>query len=338
SGADLPRLAAPAWLDAETARAAGVLDLPAITEEHDLAVETPPDVDDAVTWLTAVGPQPSALVVRDLDLAGDLRVLLDGMLGDRGLRAALLAPSSYAAWWLGVHGALGLPASEYALPGDLDGLYAAPPALPEDVLRALGVRTSAEQVVGDAAGAGDLLDRLGSTDAEVSGERARSLYVRLARRWAGSQDAPEPPLTVRTAFGAVAAAADVVVVDAPDLLPLLAGRAPVVVPASDAGAVADLLDVDLLSELHGPPAADGVESPVPPAFPVRLASYRRCASLLQDGVEIPWRWYDGVLWATDAGLADGLAWAAGRWSDRHLLRVAAAGGDMARATLETALE
>lgn len=338
AGADLPRLAAPPWLDVETARAAGVLDVPVVVEVVDVSVETPPDVDGAVAWLTAVGPQASAVVVRDLDLAADPRVLLDGMLADRGLRAALLAPSSYAGWWLGTHAALGLPASEYALPGDLDGLYAVPPALPEDVLRALGVWTSAEQVVADPAGAGDLLDRIGSTDAQLSGERARSLYVRLARRWAGSADAPEPPLTVRSALGSVAVAADAVVVDAPDLLPLLGRRVPVVVPAGHAEAVADLLDLDLLSDLHGPPDADGTEVPVPQELPVALASYQHCSTLVQDGVEILWRWYDGILWATDAGLADGLAWASGRWSERHLLRVLAAGGDIERATLEAALD
>jgi hypothetical protein len=340
SGADLPRLAAPEWLDTETACAAGVLDLPAVVEEQDLSVETPPDVDDAVAWLATVGPQQSAVLVRDLDLASDLPVLLDGMLGDRALRAALLAPSSYAAWWLGAHGALELPASEYALLGDLDGLYAPAPRLPADVLRALGVWESSDQVVADAAGSADLLDRLGSTDALVCGERARSLYVALARRWAGSADAPDPPLTVRTSFGAVAAAADAVVVDAPDLLPLLAGSAPLVVPAADAEAVADLLDLDLLSERHGPPVGDGADTAVPQAFSawVQVTSYRRCTALVQDGIEIPWRWYDGVLWATDAGLADGLAWASGRWADRHLLRAVAAGGDVDRATLEAALD
>lgn len=338
-GADLPRLAAPDWLDAETACAAGVLDRPAVVEMHDLSADDPPDLDDAAGWLEEVGPQPSAQVVRDLDLAADPRQLLDGMLGDRDLRAALLAPSSYAAWWLGRHGALGLPAAELALPGDLDGLYAVPPDLPADVLRALGVVSSAAELVGDPAKAGDLLDRLGSAESAVTAERARGLYVRLARRWAGDEEAPDPPLTVRSADGHVAARADAVVVDAPDLLPLLAGRAPLAVPAGDAAAVADLLDLDLLSELYGAPSGDGVETPVPqPLSGFGPSTYLRCGSLVQDGTVLPWRWYDGVLWATDTGLADGVAWASGRWADRHVLRVAAAGGDLRTARLEAALE
>lgn len=341
AGADLPRLVAPDWMDDETARAAGVLDLPAVVEESDLDLDSPPDVDDAVAWLTAVGPQPAAVLVRDLDLAADLPVLLDGMLGDRALRAALLAPSSYAAWWLGTHGALGLPASEYAMPGDLDGLYETPPDLPADVLRALGVWSTAAQVLTDSAATGDLLDRLGSTDAHVSGERARSLYVEAARAWSGSPEAPEPPLTVRSALGTVAAARDAVLVDAPDLLPLVRDRAAVVVPPAEAASVADLLDVDLLSETcSAPPAATSSTAPVPPAFSglTTLTSYQRCRSIRQDGVDLPWRWYDGVLLATDTGLADGLAWASGRWRDRHVFRAAAGGGDVSRAILEAALD
>ncbi len=38
-----------------------------------------------------------------------------------------------------------------------------------------------------------------------------------------------------------------------------------------------------------------------------------------DGIELPWRCFDGEIHAAPPGLASALAWQAGRWPLRHLL-------------------
>ncbi len=328
AGADLPRLAAPSWLEAETACLAGVLDLPGVE-----VADVPAD------WPALLGAPPvEVTVLRDLELATDLPVLLAGLAADRTRRRVLVDAPSYSAWWLGTHGALGLSAGEYALPGDLDGLYAVPPAYDLELLRALGVRTRLADVLADPEATGDLLDRLGDADRAVTAARARAIYLAAAERWSGDEDAPDPPLAVRDSLGAVSPRA--VVVDVPDLLPLLGDRAPLVVPVRRARAVADLLDLDLLTGGVGAPEHDGLETAVPQRFsalvPDAPAAYRRCTKLVQDGVALPWRWYAGTLYATDEGLAAGIAWAAGAWPSRHLL--AADPADLPRLLLEAGLD
>jgi hypothetical protein len=55
-------------------------------------------------------------------------------------------------------------------------------------------------------------------------------------------------------------------------------------------------------------------------LPEAPATYHEHDSLTVDGADVPWRYADGELHAaTVEGLAHGLAWAAGRWQDRHLL-------------------
>jgi hypothetical protein len=327
AGADLPRLDPPAWLEERTARAAGVLDAPTV-----LTAEPPAD------WPFEVRPAETTLL-SDLDLAEDLPALLAGLAADRELRSALLS-APYSCWWLGEHGALGQRAAELALPGDLDGLYDPPLGLDRPLLVALGVRTCLEDVLADAEATGDLLDRVGDAERTVGGARARAVYAAAAAAWSGRDDAPDPPLAVRGASGEVAPSARAVVVDAPDLLPLLRGRLPVVVGTAAARDVAELLDLDLLSQTAGPLEHDGVDTVVPPDLFALLvaapARYRRCTRLTVEGVALPWRWAGGALYATEPGLPAGLAWAAGEWGARHLL--AAAPADRARLALEHALD
>jgi hypothetical protein len=93
--------------------------------------------------------------------------------------------------------------------------------------------------------------------------------------------------------------------------------------------------VPLVSEeIAGRVSAPGRRLAVPAiareVLPGALESYEAHETLLVDGVRAPWRYADGVLHAEGgaeapaspqarAGLASGLAWAAGQWPARHLL-------------------
>jgi hypothetical protein len=89
--------------------------------------------------------------------------------------------------------------------------------------------------------------------------------------------------------------------------------------------VAELLDLPLASEeVPGIIESAGERRPVPDIVPDVLTgapgTYREHDSLTVDGTDVPWRYAAGeVHAATVEGLAYGLAWAAGRWQDRHLL-------------------
>jgi len=123
----------------------------------------------------------------------------------------------------------------------------------------------------------------------------------------------------------VADAADVLVLDAPDLWPLVAARPLVLAPYRHATRLADLLDLPLAAEeVPGAVESAGERRPVPAmvteVLPSAPATYVEHDSLVVDGTDLPWRYLDGELHAATAeGLAHGLAWAAGRWQDRHLL-------------------
>ena len=106
------------------------------------------------------------------------------------------------------------------------------------------------------------------------------------------------------------------VLDSPDLYPLVAGHPLVLAPYDLALVLSELLDVAVASE-----QADGrVETaaerrPVPglvhAVLPDAPESYLAHDKLVVDGVPVPWRCTDGeVHAATPAGLACGLAWAA----------------------------
>lgn len=350
AGADLDRLAVPAWLDHDTAVALGVIDGPALLRAYDVPVEPAAhpepgaepailDLDGAEEWLgRCAGAGPMAdlaevVALRDLDTVGDLGILLSGIAADRSLRAAVVtAPApgapSYTAWWLSRQRVFdGRTPPECALPGaeGLSGLYAEAPALDAELLRALGVRTGLDDVLADAEATGDLLDRLGDSERSVGRAQARAAYTRAAVAWADRlEQAPEPPLAVR-AVGADGApgcvpAERAVVVDAPDLLSwvLGAGHSVLPTPMSVAPGLAALLDLPLASELDVPAVSGGRSTPVPQGLLDVVGSgpdtYRLHAEL-----GAPWRWVGGELHATAAGLPHGLAWASGRWELRHVL-------------------
>jgi hypothetical protein len=95
-------------------------------------------------------------------------------------------------------------------------------------------------------------------------------------------------------------------------------------PAAAAEALADALDLRLLDDGEPPVATDPSEVPTPAAVlalvPGTPASYVECEDLSVDGVPVEW-WVSGsrVYAATTAGLARGLAQAAGRWDTRAML-------------------
>ncbi len=337
---------------AETLAAAGVLATFGLLTAPDVPLDAPDlDLDQADEWAAdttarlpgGVPPiAPEVLAVRDLELVDPARwPRALGMLAEPPLRAALVEPTrvllasgrtadvpSYTAWWLRRHPVLGgrEPASLRAAGSDplLAGLYDEA-ELPGDaeVARALGVRTSLAGLLAEPGGADELLDRLADPGRPVSRAQLRALFAALAD--VPEAEAPDRVRAVRGAEVVVADARDALVLDAPDLWPLAAGDPLVLAPFDRAARLADLLDLALVSEEF--PArveSEPRERPVPEIAAALLPGapgiYYEHDRLVVDGVPVPWRYADGAVHADGPdGLARGLAWAAGRWSARHLL-------------------
>jgi hypothetical protein len=286
------------------------------------------------------------VAVRDLDLvAEDAWPRALELLGEPALRPAVVEPaivlladgrrvdvSPYTAWWLRQHPVVDRQRpTDLRLPGDerLDGLYSeASGALPAWLTRALGVRGTLEELLAEPGGPDQLLARLADPARPVRRSQLREVYRTLA---AVPPELVTPPDQVRAVVDGVvvvAAAADVVVVDAPDLLPLLGRRPLVVVPWRLASDLAEVLAAKLASSaVAGRVTSVGDELPVPAAALEMLgagggpseppATYVEHDVLLVDGWEVDWRVVEGVVHAaTVDGLARGLAWAAGRWERR----------------------
>jgi hypothetical protein len=256
---------------------------------------------------------------------------------------------SYTAWWLRRHPVLGGLRPVDVRAGDADALLAGlyDPAGPSvaavladaAVARALGVRTSLAELLAEPGGANELLDRLADPARAVSRGQLHRLWAALAEAAATAATAAAdtageagaavtPPDLVRAVRGdsvVVAPADDVMVLDAPDLWPLAADTPLVLAPYELAADLADLLDLPLVSEeILGRVSTPGRRLAVPEiareVLPNALESYEAHEELVVEGVRVPWRYAGGVLHAEGpAGLASGLAWAAGRWPARHLL-------------------
>jgi hypothetical protein len=259
---------------------------------------------------------------------------------------------SYTAWWLRRHVVLGgrRPAGLRTADSDplLAGLYDVADAdagagagagarvlADPDIASALGVRTSLAGLLADPDGPGELLARLADPARPVSRPQLRALWSALATAVLGPEEIT-PPDQIRAVLGdeiVVADADDVLVLDAPDLWPLVADQALVLAPHYLAERLADLLDLPLVSEeVPGVIDTAGEQRPVPDiaraVLPAAPPFYQAHDKLAVDGVEVPWRYLDGVIHAaTPAGLARGLAWASGRWQTRHLLTALLAAPD-----------
>jgi len=284
--------------------------------------------------------------VADLDAVDDDRwpELLAHVARTPGLREALVAPvrgegvvasaPSYTAWWLRTRADLPLP-EVFALP-DATGLPAAlvPPVpdvlrgLDATVLRALGGVASLAEV--PAARWSAVLERLGPVGTPVPLDVAGHVW----RAWASGTGPDVPPSLVvaLTGPGAAQVVEDAVVADDPRWWQRAGADDVPVVPVpvtSDgaAGAVVDLLDLPLASsrvDVDDVPA-DGEPEDVPDAVAALLpgapAVWWRHDDLRVGGAPVAW-WVVGegegaqVHAVHVAGLASGLAWAAGRWAVR----------------------
>ncbi|MER6920167.1 molecular chaperone Hsp90, partial [Streptomyces spiralis] len=295
---------------------------------------------------TPVPPVATEIVaVRDLDLVDDdqwPRAL--ALLSRPPLRDALVEPvrillpdgthevvRPYTAWWLRGHPVLGgrRPAGLRAAGSDplLRGLYDEADATgfdDEQVLRALGVRTSVAALLDEPGGAAELLDRLADPDRPVTSAQLHALYGALADLDPEQVTLPDELRAVVDGRVVVVDATDAVVCDSPDLLPFTSGVPLLPVRPSRAAELAELFQVRRLSEsVTGSVDSEGTEHDVPDAVRVLLgprtpATYVEHEELVVDGTELDWRLTsDGVLHAaTLEGVAAGLAWASGQWPRR----------------------
>ncbi|MFG1808988.1 sacsin N-terminal ATP-binding-like domain-containing protein [Streptomyces sp. NPDC049040] len=297
---------------------------------------------------TDVPPVATEIIgVRDLDLVDDdawPQAL--ALLSRPPLRDAVTAPvrvllpdgttesvRPYAAWWLRDHPVLDgrHPVGLRAAGGDrlLAGLYEEAEtdnAVDEQVLRALGVRTTVAALLAEPGGAAELLARLAEPQREVAAAQLHRLYAALAELDPDQVTLPDELRAVLDGRTVVVDAADALVADAPDLLPLSGGRALLPVPPRLAAELAELFQVRRLSEsVEAAVISQGepheVLSAVHDLLPGAPASYVEHEELLlTGGVEVDWRWTGGTLHAaTVEGVAAGLAWAAGHWERRFEL-------------------
>ncbi|MFD5595972.1 sacsin N-terminal ATP-binding-like domain-containing protein [Streptomyces griseorubiginosus] len=295
---------------------------------------------------TPVPPVATELIaVRDLDLIDEdkwpeaLALLAQPPLRDAlTQQVRILLPDGthevvrpYTAWWLRGNPVLDgrRPAGLLAAGGDplLRGLYDEADATgfdDEQVLRALGVRTSVAALLEEPGGAAELLDRLADPSRPVTGSQLHALYSALADLDPDQVTLPDELRAVTDGRVEVVDAADAVVVDSPDLLPFTQGVPLLPVRPSRAAELAELFQVRRLSEsVTGSVDSEGTEHDVPEPVRVLLgartpSTYVEHEELVVDGVEIDWRLTnDGVLHAaTLEGVAAGLAWAAGQWPRR----------------------
>ncbi|MGW2821454.1 sacsin N-terminal ATP-binding-like domain-containing protein [Streptomyces sp. NPDC001443] len=295
---------------------------------------------------TPVPPVATELVaVRDLDLVDEDRwPQALAMLARPPLRDAIVQPlrilladgthevvRPYTAWWLRGHPVIDgrRPAGLLSAGGDplLRGLYDEADATgfdDEQVLRALGVRTSVAALLDEPGGAAELLDRLADPERTVTAAQLHGLYGALSELDPEQVTLPDEVRAVVDGRVEVVDAADAVVVDSPDLLPFTEGVPLLPVRPALADRLAELFQVRRLSEsVTGEVGSEGAEHDVPEPVRVLLGpgtprSYVEHEELLVDGVEIDWRLTDdGVLHAsTLEGVAAGLAWAAGQWPRR----------------------
>ncbi|MFF0216554.1 sacsin N-terminal ATP-binding-like domain-containing protein [Streptomyces vinaceus] len=295
---------------------------------------------------TPLPPVATELVaVRDLDLVDDdcwPQAL--AMLAQPPLRDALTQPvrvllpdgttqsvRPYTAWWLRDHPVLDgrRPAGLRAAGGDplLAGLYTPADATgfeDEQVLRALGVRTTVPALLDEPGGAAELLGRLADPDREVSDRQLHALYGALADLDPDQVTLPDELRAVVDGEVVVVDAADALIADAPDLLPLTAGLPLLPVAPARAADLAELLQVRRVSEtVPAEVTTPGEEHEVPESVRILLGpstpeTYLEHEELIAGGVELDWRRTpDGTLHAsTLEGVAAGLAWAAAQWPRR----------------------
>jgi hypothetical protein len=313
--------------------AAGVLAGFAVLRAEDVLLDPDEpllfDLDASDIWLAGAQSLPPAVsefaAIRDLEwVADDKWPQALALLSRPELRDVVLE-SAYTRWWLRRYSLLPSHSGGEQSPDELrypesdpllDRCYdavdlSALPGVDREILRAAGVR---EELPTDVDGVVELLARVADPDRSVSWLQARSIY----RRVADSGVRPPAPVRVRARDGIVFGV-DAVILDAPDLQPLLGPQRVLVVPAEEAGAVAGLLDLPLASELGDFAVASKGRRGAGPAG-ATMHRPLRVRNIDGQPVEVTWRVIGGEVHIDEqagpeaAGRA--LAWAAGEWSLR----------------------
>jgi hypothetical protein len=270
------------------------------------------ELDGSDDWIAdlpdSVGPVAvSFTAIRDLELVRWPEAL--AVLAGDELRADVLG-SPYTRWWLANHPVMpgGLLPRETGLPGELAVLYEpattdADTNIDPDFLAAIGVQTTVAALT-EPADLYDLLDRVADPARALSWPDARRIYLAVATALAsaGGTSDQEPPDYVRTPVGIVKRE-QAVVVDRPDLLPLLGSYAPLRVPIDQAAAVARMLGLRLTSAVA----------------PFELVSRKPLQIRDADGVPQTVSWFGELHDGTPDAEARSIAWSTGRWAERHAI-------------------
>jgi hypothetical protein len=322
----------------ETLSAAGVLDkFVVVTDEE--PIEPDHGLPEEQEWWDSLEEPPSRVVaVRDLDLVSDdaWPAALGLLAGERATWAALTWGGGHTRWWLARYALLaGRSPGEWRLPGAdaLAGLYDPAPelGLSAELLAVAGVR--AELTIADADDVADLLERLGDPSRTVTAGLVTRAHTALAQSQVDVHGLAAPA-RVRAVDGTVADADHAVVLDVPWPVAVVPGER-MVAALRDADRLADLLDLPLAGGLLAEVTSEGEFVPWAELGAIRvvaelldlalpaggvLVHERLTVSFEGAGHSVPW-WSDGRLHAADTpeALAKAFAWAADRWTSRHLI-------------------
>jgi hypothetical protein len=316
------------------------------------------DLDGIEDWAYDVAPggSPYGATVGELEAIRDLDWIVDGkwpealqLLGSEpDLRRALATPvrvigpddrplgvPSYAAWWIREHVLLddgeplagrADPDAEPVLASFLDAAPAWTSGLDPEVRTAIGLVRDVGDL--DADGIGLVLERLTDPDREVDAAALLRLWNRLGTLALFPGDAPEQVRVLGTdGVSKVIDAEHAVVVDGPMWVQREDLGGFVIGSGAAADGLSDLFDVPLAQEVaEGNIDGAGTEADVPAIVrelvPEVPATWWEHEELTVDGAEVSW-WVDAdgaPHAATFDGLAKALAWAAGRWDRRHVIR------------------
>ncbi|MFD3401043.1 sacsin N-terminal ATP-binding-like domain-containing protein [Kribbella sp. NPDC058693] len=316
------------------------------------------DLDAIEDWAYDVAPDGSryGATVGELEAIRDLDWITDDnwpkalqiMGSEPDLRRALvtqvrivgpddrpLGVPSYAAWWIREHVLLddgeplagrADPEAEPVLATFLDEAPTWTTDLDPEVRTAVGLVRDVGDL--DADGISLVLDRLADPERDVDAASILRLWTRLGTLALFPGDAPEQT-RVLDADGAtrVIDADQAVVIDGPMWVQREDLGGFVIGSGAAADGLSDLLDVPMAQEIaEGKIDGEGTAADVPPIVrelvPEVPATWWEHEELTVDGVEVSW-WVDAdgaPHAATFDGLAKALAWSAGRWDRRHVIR------------------
>ncbi|TDW21668.1 hypothetical protein [Kribbella kalugense] len=320
--------------------------------------ESVQDLDGIEDWAYDVAPDGSRYgagvgeleAIRDLDWITDdsWPKALHIMGSEPDLRRALvtqvrvvgpddrpLGVPSYAAWWIREHVMLedgeplagrADPDAEPVLASFLDDAPDWTAGLDPEVRTAVGLVREVGDL--DADGISLVLDRLADPEREVDEATILRLWARLGTLALFPGEAPEQVRVLGT--DGVTRVTDVdhaVVIDGPMWVQREDLGGFVIGSGAAADGLSDLLDVPLAQDVaEGKIDGEGTAADVPPIVrelvPEVPATWWEHEELTVDGVEVFW-WVDAdgaPHAATFDGLAKALAWAAGRWDQRHVIR------------------